>query len=526
MAVLMGVFTLLTLALALLDRVGLESGRTPQAIAAASLGLFALVALFAHGRRPADHYVAAHAVSSRLGGMATAGAVAGLAVLGISGSGGASGWDLACLVLGMLFGLALLAFAIAPRLRSFGGYSAGDLIAVRFGLAARLLAAVAAFAASALIFVGFLKAAQPILAVLFGIEGERGLYLLAGLTGLLLLPGGHRSLVWSQAVQAILLAAACITAVAVLVTPGATPDAPAAGEVIEVLRSALILPENGPGISSTVAAILLIGAATAALPMLLSRTLTTQSPQAAQGSFGWALLVTVVLVTGALALNALLDDIAGVQIAGVLSGDLFQLATLLATLPAVASGLLLAGALAALLAVGQAALHAAAGAVSHDVWDEAVDRRGPEGRRIVVARLVAIGLALGGAWLAARTQAQPSWLLTWALAFAGAGLFVPVLFALWWRGCTATAAVLGMAAGLGVAALLLFFNVSGLEAFARIEGDPAVGALAATASGVAAAALVAVAVSVLRPDPAAAVPRPKAARGMGRRQAPTWERPA
>lgn len=522
-SVLLGVFVLLTLALALLDRVGLESGRTPQAIALAALALFFLVAIVSHGRRPADHYAAAHEVSSRLGGVATAGAIAGLIVLGISGSQAASGEGLMSLAPGLLLGLAVL-LCIAPRLRAVGGYGASNVLAERFGPAARLVAAGAAFTASMLIYLGFLKAAQPILAIVFGVEGETGFYALAGFTAILLLPGGHRSLVWTQAIQAILFAAACLAAVGFLATPlGASEDGEIAGAVA-ALRSALVGPAGNGSPAGLALPILLIAAGTASLPMLLSRSHAARSPREARLSMAWAILVSVILIVAGLILAALLDSAAGVQITGILAGDLFQQATLLATLPSVASGLLLAGALSTLLAIGQAALHSAAGALSHDLWDEVIDRKGPAGRRIVVARLSVMATAVGGAWLAARIAMDPSWLLSWALAFSGAGLFAPLVLGLWWRGCTPVGAVCGMAAGLGFACVLLYLNMSGLPSLARIEGDAAIGPLAATGIGIAASFLVAVAVSASRAGPQRAN-QPGGGRAT-ERQARFWERPA
>jgi hypothetical protein len=132
-------FALLSLALALLERVGLEADRTPQLIAAGALVLFVLVAALANGRRPADHYLAAQEVSSRLGGVATAGAIAGLVVLAMSGPEAATGSGLLSLILGVFVGLAFLSFSLAPRLRAAQAYGPGDFLGARFGLGARLL---------------------------------------------------------------------------------------------------------------------------------------------------------------------------------------------------------------------------------------------------------------------------------------------------------------------------------------------------------------------------------------------------
>src|SRR5690606_38327065 len=89
-----------------------------------------------------------------------------------------------------------------------------------------------------------------------------------------------------------------------------------------------------------------------------------------------------------------------------IGADLVQSAAIFAALPAALAGLVLAGTLAALFALGQAALFAAATTLSHDVWDESVDRKGPEGRRIIVARLIVLAVAALGALTALRWDAD------------------------------------------------------------------------------------------------------------------------
>jgi Na+(H+)/acetate symporter ActP len=359
-------------------------------------------------------------------------------------------------------------------------------------------------------------------AILFGVERETGLYAAAGLSAVLLLPGGQRSLVWTQAMQAMLMAAGCLAAIGIL-AGSAEPSigASIAGAVLS-LRTLLAIQSEGGGLAGFLLPVVLVAAGTGSLPLLLTRTLSARSPREAARSMSWALLGAVLFVAGGLTLAAFLDSEAGVQIGGFLAGDLLQQGTLLGVLPSVGSGILLAGALAALLAIGQAALLAAAATLSHDIWDETLDRRGPAGRRIIVARLCIVAVAAVAVWLEPQVAMSPFALVSWALAFCAAGLVAPLVLGLWWRGCTPLGATLGIAAGLGVVSLFLFLYIGGSPGLDRIAGDAGVGPLAATGFAMAANFLVALAVSVLRASPAGAQ---TAGRFAGRRTS-IAERPA
>jgi Na+(H+)/acetate symporter ActP len=93
-------------------------------------------------------------------------------------------------------------------------------------------------------------------------------------------------------------------------------------------------------------------------------------------------MLGLLLVAGSLVLAQVLASEPGGAPATGLGGDPLLLAMpIFASLPSVLAGLVMAGFLSALLAIGQAALLAAAGAFSHDLWDALVDKRAPEGRR-------------------------------------------------------------------------------------------------------------------------------------------------
>lgn len=179
-------------------------------------------------------------------------------------------------------------------------------------------------------------------------------------------------------------------------------------------------------------------------------------------------------------------------------GGVPQLAAVLVSLPATLAGLVLAGVLAALFALGQAALFAAATALSHDIFDEVIDRKGPEGRRIFVARIVLVAVAAGAAALVPVWQADASSLVEWALAFAAAGIFAPVVLGLWWKRTNDIGALAGMAAGFGFT-FFVFLMAEGIVPTMTSSDWANVGAPVAASLGLAASAIITIGLSLITP---------------------------
>ncbi len=517
-----GIFLTVLLALGLLERIGVEPGAALIAVVGAAFALFALAALLSHSRRAADFYVADRKISSAFGGLAGAGSFAGLIAIGLAGGAYGSEAEFLVAAAGLAVGYLILAAVIAPGLRSFGAYTPGDFLATRFGgVWTRPAWAAIAFSVSFLLFVAHLKIAGPLLELLLRITPEHAFYAAAGLSVIAALPGGMRSLTWTQAIQYFVIALACLVPVGYL-----TLSEPSAESAIAQDFGALLIL-NLPAWSGIAAAhwalpALLAAIGAASLPHLMARALTAPSPREAGTSMIWGVLFSGMLVMAGLVLAGILVEAAGPEPVGA---GLSQLAALLSTLPAVLSGLVLAGALAALFALGQAALFSAASALSHDVFDEIVDRRGPEGRRIVVARLILVGVAAGAAALAPLWRAEAPVLLEWALALAAAGSFAPLVLGLWWRRCSEIGALGGMVVGFGFTGFVFLMEQNIIPAAMISSGWAEVGAPVAAMAGLLASVAVTVGLSLVTPAQQAVSQNLNGA-GNGRGGPPIRERPA
>lgn len=122
----------------------------------------------------------------------------------------------------------------------------------------------------------------------------------------------------------------------------------------------------------------------------------------------------------------------------------------IAGLPYVIAGLVAAGGLAAAMSTADGLLLAIANAMSHDIYYRMIDPTASTAKRLVVARVVLIGVAvLGATAVAFLDLGNILALVAWAFSLAAAGLFPALVMGVWWSRTTKEGAILGMLAGFG-----------------------------------------------------------------------------
>jgi len=260
--------------------------------------------------------------------------------------------------------------------------------------------------------------------------------------------------------------------------------------------------------------VLCMMAGTASLPHVLMRYFTTASVKAARQSVGWSLVFICLLYLTAPALAtftklSLLDPnlatgIIGKSIADAQSldwvqkwsdvgflklidgngdgllqineffmkGDIVVLATPeIAGLPYVISGLVAAGGLAAAMSTADGLLLAIANALSHDLYYKIIDPKADTKTRLVVARVLLLGVGAAGAFVASQGLTGILGAVAWAFCFANSGLFFPLVLGVWWKRANRAGAVAGMIGGFGAGAWYLYMvQFGGMTPWAGIDG--------------------------------------------------------
>jgi len=260
--------------------------------------------------------------------------------------------------------------------------------------------------------------------------------------------------------------------------------------------------------------VLCMMAGTASLPHILMRYFTTPSVKAARQSVGWSLLFIFMLYFTAPALAtftklSLLDPnlatgIISKSIAEVnalewvkqwasigsvkvidfngdgllqineffIKSDIVVLATPeIAGLPYVISGLVAAGGLAAAMSTADGLLLAIANALSHDLYYKIIDPKAETKTRLVVARILLLGVGALGALVASLKLTGILGAVAWAFCFACSGLFFPLVLGIWWKRANRAGALAGMIGGFGAGAAYLYMvQFGGMTPWVGLDG--------------------------------------------------------
>jgi cation/acetate symporter len=128
----------------------------------------------------------------------------------------------------------------------------------------------------------------------------------------------------------------------------------------------------------------------------------------------------------------------------------------IAGLPYVVAGLVAAGGLAAALSTADGLLLAIANALSHDIYYKMLDPNAPTARRLIVARLLLIVVALIAAYTAITLPQGILIFVSWAFSVAASGLFPALVLGVFWKRCTTAGAIAGMVAGYTICVVYMF----------------------------------------------------------------------
>jgi cation/acetate symporter len=502
-----GVFIGFTILLAILEQVGVPNAIIGYLFVFLTIGVYALIGYLSRTAQISEYYVAGRRVPAFYNGMAT-GADWMSAASFISMAGGLylQGYDGLAFVLGWTGGYVLVAILLAPYLRKFGQFTVPDFLGVRYGgNFARGAGVLVLFCASFTYVVAQVFGVGIIASRFLGIGFEVAVFV--GLVGILVcsMLGGMRAVTWTQVAQYIILIIAYLIPVIWLSTKKYGIPIPeltygqALQQIAEleqklgVAKSHFAAFRDAAGAFSWVrfanyfALIFCLMVGTASLPHILMRYFTTPSVRDARKSVGWSIFFIFLLYFTAPAYaafaklevysNVIGQPIASLpawvqnwqQVAGMLTikdanGDgILQLAELtlnqdiivlatpeIAGLPYVISGLVAAGGLAAALSTADGLLLAIANALSHDIYYKMVDPKANATRRLVVARVLLVAVALVAAATASTRPSGIIQMVAWAFSLAAAGLFAPLVMGIWWKRTNTIGAVTGMLSGFGI----------------------------------------------------------------------------
>ncbi|MCH2394945.1 sodium:solute symporter family protein [Oceanibaculum sp.] len=495
--------------LAILEQLGVPNKIIGYLFVFFTIAVYAGIGILSRTMQVSEYYVAGRRVPPLYNGMATAADwMSAASFIAMAGGLYARGYDGLAFVLGWTGGYVLVAVLIAPYLRKFGAYTVPDFLGARFGgNFARSIGILVLFACSFTYIVGQVVGVGTIASRFLGISFEIAVFV--GLIGILVcsMMGGMRAVTWTQVAQYIVLIIAYLVPVVILSaqTTGIPIPQLMYGEIIQRITeleqtkpalagaTAHVIPFSSFDPLNFFALILCLMVGTASLPHVLMRFFTTPSVRDARKSVGWSLLFIFLLYFTAPAYAAfakyeiftnvigatiaelpnwvkIYSDIGLVTIADANKDGILQFAELkinpdviviatpeIAGLPYVIAGLVAAGGLAAALSTADGLLLAIANALSHDIYYRMIDPQASTAKRLVVARILLVVVAILAAAVASTRPGGILALVAWAFSLAAAGLFPVLVLGVWWKRCTKEGAIAGMLIGFG---FTLFYLVA------------------------------------------------------------------
>ena len=145
----------------------------------------------------------------------------------------------------------------------------------------------------------------------------------------------------------------------------------------------------------------------------------------------------------------------------------------IAGMPYVIAGLVAAGGLAAALSTADGLLLAIANALSHDIYYKMLDPNAPTVRRLIIARILLLSVAVGAAYTASTKPADILSMVAWAFSLAAAGIFPGLVLGIWWKRANTPGCIAGMILGFGICLYYLvgtrYFAVSFYETWSWLS---------------------------------------------------------
>jgi len=436
----------------------------------------------------ADYYLAGR----RIGVLQNASAVSGdylsaASFLGIAGLTFFLGFEGLYYAFGFCLGFGVVLLFIAGPLRKFGQYTIPDFVGGRFHTKTGRAVAVGCVLVISLFYTApQMLGSAKILQILANLPYPVGVALVAGSITIYVVLGGMRGATMTQIIQFwVLWSAIFLVALlawgggmgygTLLTEVGSMPPEVAEGtSPVSSLSPAYLHPGNQYSLFEALSLVVALICGTAGLPHILVRFYTNPDRSRAR----WSVVLVLALI-GAfyimapyigltmryLFVSTSAGSAGGVeglssQVMGWLAFDGQNLA-----IPAAAMrfggqlvlGLVVAGALAAVLSTTAGLLVVMSGALGHDLYYSLFNPEAPERTRVRVARLSTIIMGLVVLFLGLSVeQMQIAVLVGLAFAVSASTLFPVLVTGLWWRGMTGSGAIAGMLTGLGSSLFLIF----------------------------------------------------------------------
>ncbi len=461
-------------------------------------------------RTTSEYYVAGGNISWKINATAMFGDYCSAAsFLGVAGAIALGGIDSWWLAVGFFAAWIVVLLLLAGPLKNAGKYTVGDLISARFsGRTVRVMAMLATVTLCTLYLIPQMVGAGHLFNLLLGWEYVTTVFITGSLMAAYVILGGMRGTTYNQAIQGVMLMGALLIVffLATAMFFGGNPlniltasreavppqvavsvadniQGMTSGEALATSRQLLADAPSAitPGVGlkdvwNQMSLVLGLFFGVVGLPHILIRFYTVRDAKAANRSaeatiLGLAVFYIVIMLVGLGGLLILYPVLVEMLAAGQAGAATNLVMPLLGEILGgqLLLGLVIAGAVAAMLSTSAGLLISATVSLANDLYAEVLKPSSSDREQVNFAKVCAGILALVSMGLAIYVKDQNVAVLVGMAFGVAASTFAPVLVAaVWWKRLTRQGVIAGMAVGLVVSLLFTFANFGGVPSIAGL----------------------------------------------------------
>ncbi|MGB2804487.1 MAG: sodium/proline symporter, partial [Candidatus Zixiibacteriota bacterium] len=371
-------------------------------------------------------------------------------------------WPAIGCVAGILFSWTFISHRLRTQTEKHGALTLPDLFENKFSDSTHALRIV-----STIIIIFFFTiyvsaqflAAGKVLNTIFGITQLQGMMIGAFIIVIYTIMGGFFAVAWTDLLQgAIMVFTLVLLPIVGLIELGGVDKL---SSTIKDIDPGLLLLGGGktgwPMIASILGG-LGIGLGYMGQPHLVTRFMAIKDPRKLRQGTMIAICWAVLAFWGAVFVG-----IVGLGLYGNVFADPEQIMPYMtkALVPAWLAGILISGAIAAMMSTADSQLLVSTSAVSRDIYNQMIKKDAPDKRLVLISRVATLVIGVIAFMLALSAQALVYWLVLYAWAGLGASFGPALLTTLWWKKVTKQGVLAGMI--VGTITVLIWYNVPVLK---------------------------------------------------------------
>ncbi|MGB2768864.1 MAG: sodium/proline symporter, partial [Candidatus Zixiibacteriota bacterium] len=371
-------------------------------------------------------------------------------------------WPAIGCVAGILFSWTFISHRLRTQTEKHGALTLPDLFENRFSDKTHLLRMVSTviiiFFFTIYVSAQFL-AAGKVLNTIFGITQFQGMMIGAFIIVIYTIMGGFFAVAWTDLLQgAIMVFTLVLLPIVGLIELGGIDKL---SITLKNIDPGLLLVRGGktgwPMIASILGG-LGIGLGYMGQPHLVTRFMAIRDPRKLRQGTMIAICWAVLAFWGAVFVG-----IVGLGLYGNVFADPEQIMPYMtkALVPAWLAGILISGAIAAMMSTADSQLLVSTSAVSRDIYNQMIKKDAPDKRLVLISRVATLVIGVIAFMLALSAQALVYWLVLYAWAGLGASFGPALLTTLWWKKVTKQGVLAGMI--VGTITVLIWYNVPVLK---------------------------------------------------------------